>query len=333
MMLTRCPACETMFRVTPEQLKAKQGKVRCGQCQHVFNALDSLVDETGAASGESPVENADAPPVTEPGPGSEAVETHEGTSPHIPPEPVARLGNENGIDDPDGTAPIEYIVEKAGTEAEAEEEDVASAPAPEPAPEADPQPIESAPDGEMESRPSGGFPQIEPTLHEPVPAGRRAGLAWSGGVALALGLLIFQVLMQFRVEIAVLWPDSRPAMLSMCSLLGCDLPFPSKINQLSIESSDLHPAPQNGEVLVLTASLKNRAPFAQTPPHLELTLTDVADRPILRKVLAPADYLPKDANAAAGFPAYGDLTIERMFIPDAAINRLAAGYRLYLFYP
>ena len=44
-MLTRCPACATHFRVTPEQLKARSGRVRCGECQQVFNALDSLIEE------------------------------------------------------------------------------------------------------------------------------------------------------------------------------------------------------------------------------------------------------------------------------------------------
>ena len=44
-MLTHCPACETHFRVTAEQLKTRSGRVRCGECQHVFNALDSLIEE------------------------------------------------------------------------------------------------------------------------------------------------------------------------------------------------------------------------------------------------------------------------------------------------
>ena len=44
-MLTRCPACATHFRVTTEQLKARSGRVRCGECQQVFNALDSLIEE------------------------------------------------------------------------------------------------------------------------------------------------------------------------------------------------------------------------------------------------------------------------------------------------
>ena len=43
-MKSRCPNCQTVFRVTPEQLRARAGKVRCGQCQAVFNALDSLLE-------------------------------------------------------------------------------------------------------------------------------------------------------------------------------------------------------------------------------------------------------------------------------------------------
>ena len=45
-MRTRCPGCQTTFRVTAEQLKARAGKVRCGQCQLVFNVLDNFIDET-----------------------------------------------------------------------------------------------------------------------------------------------------------------------------------------------------------------------------------------------------------------------------------------------
>ena len=38
MMLTRCPACQTVFRLRPEQLDARGGEVRCGHCFHPFNA-------------------------------------------------------------------------------------------------------------------------------------------------------------------------------------------------------------------------------------------------------------------------------------------------------
>lgn len=37
-----CPQCHTLFRVVPDQLKLRGGMVRCGACQHVFNANLSL---------------------------------------------------------------------------------------------------------------------------------------------------------------------------------------------------------------------------------------------------------------------------------------------------
>lgn len=44
MLFTRCPTCATVFRVAPEHLKARQGRVRCGQCAQVFNAIEHLVE-------------------------------------------------------------------------------------------------------------------------------------------------------------------------------------------------------------------------------------------------------------------------------------------------
>lgn len=55
-MITQCPSCSTLFRVTPEQLRAHQGKVRCGSCMAVFDGLKALVaspapaQETAAGS-------------------------------------------------------------------------------------------------------------------------------------------------------------------------------------------------------------------------------------------------------------------------------------------
>lgn len=38
-MTTTCPKCNTNFRVTGEQLAARDGKLRCGRCSHVFNGF------------------------------------------------------------------------------------------------------------------------------------------------------------------------------------------------------------------------------------------------------------------------------------------------------
>lgn len=61
---TRCPKCETRFRVTDAQLSVAGGKVRCGNCMAVFNAVEHQVK--GGTSGAettppSPVAEKQAP--------------------------------------------------------------------------------------------------------------------------------------------------------------------------------------------------------------------------------------------------------------------------------
>ena len=54
--ITNCPACQTQFVVTEEQLNQHNGKARCGHCLHVFNASEHLVNPEIASS----LENNDA---------------------------------------------------------------------------------------------------------------------------------------------------------------------------------------------------------------------------------------------------------------------------------
>ena len=42
LLATRCPFCETVFRLQPAQLALRRGLVRCGHCQEVFDASSSL---------------------------------------------------------------------------------------------------------------------------------------------------------------------------------------------------------------------------------------------------------------------------------------------------
>lgn len=41
-MYTKCSHCGAVFRVTMKELTAAQGKLRCGECNSVFNAMDNL---------------------------------------------------------------------------------------------------------------------------------------------------------------------------------------------------------------------------------------------------------------------------------------------------
>ena len=66
-MYTRCPKCETCFRVTDRHLAIAKGKVRCGKCQLVFNAIEHAIDDL---PGDSPATLASTKPGAPVTPGS-----------------------------------------------------------------------------------------------------------------------------------------------------------------------------------------------------------------------------------------------------------------------
>lgn len=56
-MITRCPHCQTRFKISAEQLKVGAGKARCGQCQKVFSALSSLQEYHSNALSKNPLDH------------------------------------------------------------------------------------------------------------------------------------------------------------------------------------------------------------------------------------------------------------------------------------
>ena len=324
-MLTRCPHCHTAFRVTAEQLKVRQGRVRCGACSEVFDALDSLADEVATIVPPQATDEV-RPEASAPLEAAFA----EATSAPEPAAPVA--GEIPAVAEPGDETPVLPAPEPVPEpEAEAEPE-TAPDPAPEPVPRPEP---ESRPpqDGEepAEVPPAATAPEAEalPEAWEGVaetPPPRR--WPWAVGLFALLLLAAGQLVYIYRVELAVLSPELRPALVTACAAAGCDVPWPRRPELVGIDSSDLEPA--GGDRLLLTATLKNRAPFVQEYPHLELTLTDTQDDALLRKVLPPADWLPAGQPVAAGFAARGELAVKLLL---EAKNVPAVGYRLYLFYP
>ena len=52
-IITQCPQCATQFRATPQQLRASEGWVRCGQCEQVFDASAHAVNQRAAPPPEA----------------------------------------------------------------------------------------------------------------------------------------------------------------------------------------------------------------------------------------------------------------------------------------
>ena len=94
-MVTQCPACGTSFRVTPPQLQAQHGMVRCGRCAHVFDGFGTLTtlgdDRPSDAEVQPAVADSRAEPAIRSAPRSTDAPARPARSPQsvvLPPPPV-----------------------------------------------------------------------------------------------------------------------------------------------------------------------------------------------------------------------------------------------------
>jgi predicted Zn finger-like uncharacterized protein len=308
-MYTRCTHCDTVFRVTPQQLQVSSGKVRCGRCHEVFDAFSSLSAQLPAA----------AAPEIEPPP----IERFE-----VPAPPTWRSTGEEPVWPPASSA-------SPMTQAEQPEPPGRAA---EPAPELPPlsatppaaaQPVAPAPAVQSAQA------EEEPVLTLPdelftQPGPRRKHWAWSAGSAALAILALAQLTWVFATPIAHRQPGLRPALEAFCAGAGCTVALPRLPDQLFIEASDLQllDAARPSEVL-LTVTIRNRASAAQAYPLLELTLTGAANQVASRKVFQPREYLDRGVDPARGIGANQEVSI-RMYLSTGTLR--AAGYRLYLFF-
>jgi predicted Zn finger-like uncharacterized protein len=295
---TRCPGCKTVFRVTPEQLALRNGQVRCGHCRAVFDANAQAISLAPSAQrafgGDDDLARG---PATVTLRSSRALEAAPPAPQHAttPPEPsfTSPAGRAPSHDVTPPAAAITATKASGRAPGEPEETDVATA------------------------EPSGSRARMQAVLYA------LAALV----LVVALGA---QTLVHFRDSIAARWPGTKPVLTSLCAPFGCAVRPLRDIAGLSIDASDLHADPAHKGLLILTATLRNRAAIALAYPYLELTLTDAGDRVVVRRALTPADYATGTLNFATGFPANSEILV-KTFIDASATTQ--AGYRLYLYYP
>ncbi|HST01524.1 MAG TPA: zinc-ribbon and DUF3426 domain-containing protein [Usitatibacter sp.] len=300
MLITTCTQCGARFRVTPQQLNEKQGQVRCGKCQKVFNGFEALQrfpdDDTGGRL-------------------LAAAERAAGIPPSAPPPQVEGLRFEelpdiDGLDTPDAAqaAPL-------------------AAPEPPPQPPAVPPPEEPTPRQRSSRSQFRSGPTI--TLPEP-PRPKPPARAWAFGAALLALVLTTELAYAFRGPLAQRYPVLRPYMESVCNAAGCRVGWSREESLLKLEDSELLEVPGKADEIALNARIRNLAGVAQEFPYIELTLTDLTGQAAVRRVLRPTDYLGRPTTGNETIAAGGELTVQlRLETPRIK----ATGYELLLFYP
>jgi predicted Zn finger-like uncharacterized protein len=387
-MKTCCPDCQTIFRVTSEQLKARAGKVRCGQCRRVFNALDSLLDDAEAIIVAPVPTPADTPFASETllhretPPRTQALLSTQTPRPpnseeETPPAPTVAMllreetdadESEKGAETDAGDEHVPTSYEPLGrTEpffaahaleriaeqthrAEHSISDRVAASVPSPAADApaitadraatvaEVTEVSAIGDAEHGLRASQNkeVPAydrwLEGTISQPVPpvAGKALAAPFVIAIIVLTLTLVGQAIFHFRGVIALTTPSTRPALAALSTALGTDIPLPRDVELVSIEASDLQSDPGRNKLLTLQATLRNRAGYAQAYPAIELTLTDTADKAIVRRVFTADEYLTPAQLAEKSFAANAAVEV-RLWLEANEVD--AAGYRLYVFYP
>ncbi|GAA5172603.1 DUF3426 domain-containing protein [Viridibacterium curvum] len=357
MLITRCPHCQTSFRIRPEQLNLRGGRVRCGHCQTPFSALSSLdeMPEESAAARIAPPANATpagatqavaqaapASPAPQAGDGDnmgdfdiqldleeEAREVAGGSATHgapaatpaSPAPAVEQISLGNMIDDLE-----DEIAAEGG--ALPDQHDPALADALESGTEED-----AAPEGESVPQLHTVFldeelpHHIKPDAAELAARRSRRNRLIAANVALALsGILLATYVL--RAQLASQYPGLREPLEQACATLGCDVPYLRDAELVKLEGSELVPSKERRDGYQLAFTLRNEARYPVAWPQLEIILTDRYERWLTRRILEPSEWLPADMGRAPAFEAHGELTTRL----DLASDVEAVGYKVGVFY-
>ncbi|MDD5029699.1 MAG: zinc-ribbon and DUF3426 domain-containing protein [Rhodoferax sp.] len=328
-LLTRCPACTTIYRLVPDQLRISQGWVKCGQCGDIFDATQHLVQiETEALSGNEASDLARAPG-----------------------EPVAAPS-------PDAAAQAELVPTDDDANADAVIADDNFGPTPDQPPTVAPVAELSrlGPDLSLPGHPHphevdlGESVVVSPSEKTPEPkaaavdmtelsfmrdaAGSNAGqrhwkYAMLFGLAIVLaGALATQLIYRQRHDLAATLPQAQPALQALCGVFGCSLEPVQRIDSVLIDAAAFNH--QGGTGYLLSLALKNAADVALAMPSVELTLTDLQERAVVRRVFSARELDP----AAVTLPPLSEWRVSvplALQLDDAA--QRVVGYRVRVFYP
>lgn len=326
-IVTKCPSCGTTFRVTPQQLQAQHGMVRCGRCANVFDGFKTLATLTETARSDTP------PPQVAPRDEASdaAAAAREVATPAVAASAAeVRQGEEIRFD---ASAAVPAENPPLATEMPHSEEislepavelPAASPPPPAPPPEPEELVVFDTPASPAQATVA---PQPLPIAPEAIVkrAPRRRTGGWVFGSLLLLAALAGQGIFLYRSEIAATLPEARPYLNKMCELLRCTVALPQRPRQISIEASDMQATdPANPGVIALTATLRNHASIELGYPALDVVLTNTKEHTVARRIFLPADYLGgKDPRA--GIAPNAEITV-RLDLDTGDLG--AAGFRL-----
>ncbi|MBN8741930.1 MAG: hypothetical protein BGP24_18495 [Lysobacterales bacterium 69-70] len=119
---------------------------------------------------------------------------------------------------------------------------------------------------------------------------------------------------------------ARPWLDRGCNLLSCVLPLRHASQQLELLSRDIRPHPSVAGALIVSATVRNAATFAQAYPVVEITLSDLDENRVAMRRFQPRDYLG-DTRAIERGLAAGASTALVFEVRDPGKNAVAFEFK------
>jgi predicted Zn finger-like uncharacterized protein len=307
-MFTVCTNCKTRFKVTTAQLKAAGGQVRCGKCDQVFDAYETMdakakTAKPRTAAGETPevairVGSETTPDLNvklavEAGPPAETLDLQPDLlKPDVPPiqdlfAGIADEPHEKPLPPP--LTPDMHTLPKAKAAPEISFVPVADLPAPPP----------------------------------PKPKRPAHTAAWWSGIALLALLLGVQLVHADREALGqnlVIGPSLK----ALYAAFGDPLPAAESVTDWDVSGVNVTTDPATPGALSITGTLTNQASYAQPWPFLRVVLTDRYGETLRARDFKPDEYLP---GTQANVQLAGGLTSHfRLDIVDPGAD--AVGFTL-----
>ena len=131
--------------------------------------------------------------------------------------------------------------------------------------------------------------------------GRTVARNWPWALG-TLGLALSLLAQIAYAERAILLDDAhvRPLLDRTCAVFGCHLPLRHDAVKLELLSRDIRPHPSVPNALIVSATLRNDADFAQAFPEVEITLSDLDENRIAMRRFRPQEYIADSRSLAAG---------------------------------
>ncbi len=285
-MYAECPHCHAIFRVTEDILARAGGKVRCGECNYVFevvevtedgSAIDNPPTDETLVSGDVPAHEADS---------DKPVVSVPQIEPAKPEKPLP-----NGLPSsfsPEDEAPVEGDDEKDE-------------------PEEDFELI-------IEER-----EEIEENPRQSASALRYLGIGAALGLIL---LLLAQIMIANRNTIVNAVPALHPVLSGLCSVAGCTVDPRRDVKKIELVRHSIFSHPGSEGALMIRGAMVNNAVFEQPYPVIQLKLSNIQGKPVSMRRFGPDEYLDTSAPLPPLMPQGEPINIQ-LEVVDPGKNALA----------